>query len=73
MNAFWSQETSTVSGNVRRLRREYFDSVDVLSIIIPVPIIGTYKVRDIVGMGCAIQTLYASRIKGKWKDQLQWD
>ena len=24
-------------------------------------------------MGCAIQTLDASRIKGKWQDQLQWD
>ena len=73
MGAFWSQETSTVSGSVRRLRRDYFDLLDALSIRIPVPIIGTDKVRDKVGMGCAIHTLDVSRRKGKWKDHLQWD
>ena len=36
------------------------------------PIIGTYKVRDRVGMGCVIHTLYALQIKGKCQDQLQW-
>ena len=73
MGAFWSQETSTVLVNVKRLRREYFNWLDALSIRIPVPIIGTDKVRDRVGMGCAIQTLDASRRKGEWKDQLLWD
>ena len=73
LNAFWSQETSKVSGNCRRLRREYFDSAEALSIRRPVPIIGTVKVRDTVGMGCAIQTLDDLRIKGTWQDQLQWD
>ena len=73
MDAFWSQDTRTVSGNGRRLRREYFDLVDVLSIIIPVPIIGTNKVRDRVVVGCVIQNLKDLRRKGKWKDQLQWD
>ena len=72
LGAFWSQETSTVSGNVRILRREYFDSSEVLSIIITVPIIGTNKVRDRVRMGCAIQNMDASCRKGKWQDQLQW-
>ena len=73
LGAFWSQETSTVSLNVRRLIRDYFESVEALNIIIPVPIIGTNKVRYLVGMGCAIQNLDASRRKGKWQDQLQWD
>ena len=73
MGAFWSQETSTVLGNVRRLRRDYFDLLDALSIRIPVPIIVTDKVRDRFGMGCAIHTLDVSRRKGKWKDKLQWD
>ena len=72
LDAFWSRETSTVSGNFRRLRRDYFDSAEALSIRRPVPIIGTNKVRDIFGMGCAIQNLDASRRKGKWQDQLQW-
>ena len=57
MDNFWILETSTVSGNFRRLRREYFDSVEVLSIRRPVPIIGTNEVRDIAGMVCALQTL----------------
>ena len=59
MDAFWSQENSTVSGNFRRLKRDYFDSVEVLSIRIPVPIIVTNEVRVIVGIGCALQTMDA--------------
>ena len=55
-----------VSGNVRRLIRDYFESVEALSIRIPVPIIGTNKFRYVVGMGCAIQTMDASRRKEKW-------
>ena len=73
LDAFLSQETSMVSGNFRRLRREYFDSSKALSTRIPVPIIGTNKVRYRVGMGCTIQTLDALRRKGKCQDQLQWD
>ena len=60
LGAFWSQETSTVSGNVRRLIRDYFESVEALSIRISVPIIVTDKVRNIVGMGCEIQTFINS-------------
>ena len=33
LDAFWSRETSKVSGNFRILRREYFDSAEALSII----------------------------------------
>ena len=73
MYAFWSLETSMVSGNFRRLRRNYFGSVKAISIRIPVPIIGTDEFRDIVGMGCALQNMDALRRKGKWQDQLQWD
>ena len=69
-DAFWSQETSTVLVNFRRLRRDDFDSIEALSIRRPVPIIGTNKVSYRVFMGCTIQTLENSRIKGKWQDQL---
>ena len=65
LDAFWSQDTSMVSGNFRRLRREYFDSAEALNIRRPVPIIGTDEFRYIVGMGCAIQTLEYLRRKGK--------
>ena len=68
MDAFWSRETSTVSGDFRRLRREYFDSVEVLSIIRPWPIIGTNEVKDIVGMVFALQTMDASRKRGKFQN-----
>ena len=73
LDTFWSRETITVLGDYKILRRNYFDSTKALSIRRPVPIIGTNKVRDVVGMGCAIQALDASRRKGKWQDQLQWD
>ena len=73
LDDFWSQETSTVLENFRRLIRDYFDSTEALSIRRPVPIIGTDKVRDRVGIGCVIQNMYSSQRKGKWQDQLQWD
>ena len=62
-----------VSGNFRRLRGDYFNSVEALSIRRLVPIIGIDEVRNVVGMGCALQIMDTSRIKGKWQDQLQWD
>ena len=65
LDTFWSQETSTVWGTLRRLRIDCFYSVEALIIRIPVPIIGTNKVRDRVGMGCTIQTLDALRRKGE--------
>ena len=66
LDAFWSQETRTISGNFRRLRRDYFDSAEALIIRRPVPIIVTYEVRDIFGIECAIQNLDALWRKGKW-------
>ena len=69
MDAFWSRETSIISGNFRRLRKYYFNSMNLLSIRRLVPIIGTNEVRDIVGMVCALHTLDASRRKVKWQDK----
>ena len=73
MDTFRIRETSTVLGDSGRHRRHYFESVKVLSIKIPVPNIGANNVMYIIGMGCAIQTLDASRRKGKCQDYLQWD
>ena len=70
LDTFWSQETSTFLVKLRRLRRDYFDSAKALSIRRPVPIIGTNKVRDIVGMGCAIKNMDALRRKEKRQDQI---
>ena len=41
----------------RRLRRDYSDSAEVLSIRRPVLIIGTNKVRDKIGMVFTIQNM----------------
>ena len=73
LDDFWSQETSAVSVNLRRLRRDYFESVKALSIRRVVPIIINNEVRDKVGMGCELQTLYALWRQIKLQDQLQWD
>ena len=73
MDAFCIRETSTVFGNSMRLRRHYFDLVKVLSIRRPVTTIGTNKVRDIVCMRCALQTMNALRRKVKCHDHLQWN
>ena len=72
LDAFWSLETRTVLGKFRILIRDYFNSAEALRIRIPVPIIGTDKVRDRVGMRCAIQTLDVLWRKGECQDQLQW-
>ena len=73
LDEFWSIDTSKVLGNSRILRRYHFDSAKLLIISRPMHIICTDKFMDRVGMGCEIQTLDASRIKGKWQDRLQWD
>ena len=73
LDDFWSRETSTVSGNFRRLRRDYFNSAEALRIRRPVFIIGTDEVREIVCMGCVLQTLETFRRKGKCKDYIQWN
>ena len=73
LDAFWSIDTSMVSVNFKRLKRDYFDSAEALITRRPVPIIGINKVRDRVGMGCAIQTMDALCRKGKCQDQLQCD
>ena len=72
MDAFWSLEISMVLGDFRKLRRDYFDSAEALSIRRPLPIVGTNKVRDRVGMGCAIQTLISLQRKSKWQYWIQW-
>ncbi len=73
LDAMWSRETSTVSGNLNRMRRDYHDGIPLLSIKEPMPVLGTDKMKDRVGMGVAIMTLNASLRKGKYADHLQWD
>ena len=69
---FWIRGNSTFLEIFRRLRQDYFNSRDVLSIIIPVPIIGTNEARYQFGMSCKIQTLDYLSDEVKFQDQLQW-
>ena len=71
LDAMWSREASTVSGNLNRLRRDYDDTKASLSIAEPLPVLGRDDVSDRVGMGVAVSTLNASLRKGKYAGHLQ--
>ena len=73
LDAMWSREASTVSGNLNRLRRDYDDTKASLSIAEPLPVLGRDDVSDRVGMGVAVSTLNASLRKGKYAGHLQYD
>ena len=73
LDAMWSRETSTVSGNFRRLQRDYNDSMEVFSIKKPMPVIGTNEVKDRVGMRITLMTLNSSLRIGRYLDTIQWD
>ena len=72
-DAFWSRDTSTVTGNFGRLQKDCCDALSDLSIKHPVPVLGRNKLMDRVGMTCALITLNASLRPGKYMDHLQWD
>ena len=72
-DGLWSRETSTVSGNFRRLRRDYYASDATVSIKNPVPTIGENTVKDRVGMGCSLHTMVAMLQKGLYQDHAQWE
>ena len=73
LDAMWSRETSTVTGNLNRMRPDYHDAIPFLPIKDPLPTLGHDEIEDRVGMGVAIMTLNASLRKGKFADHLQWD
>ena len=73
LDAMWSRETSTVSANLTRLRRDYTDAMEVLSLGDPLPILGTNDLEDRVGMACACITLNASNRVGRHQRTIQWD
>ena len=73
LDAMWSRETSTVTANLGRMRRDYHDAVPFMPLVGLIPSQGTHKVEDRVGMGIAVASLNASLRKGKYTDHLQWD
>ena len=73
LDACWSRETSTVAGNLNRMRRDYRDAVPYLPIREPLPPLGVNVVEDRVGMRVVWMSLMASLRKGNYADHLQWD
>ena len=73
LDAMWGRETSTVSGNLSRLKRDYREAMYKLSIAHPLPQLGNDTVEDRVGMTCALITLNASMRTGTYTKHLQWD
>jgi len=73
LDAFWSRESSTVEGNLRRMRLDYTDASAALSVMNPLPRLGNSAMVDRVGMGMAIYTLHSSLRQGKYTTNLQWD
>ena len=73
LDACWSRETSTVSSNLNRLRLDYHDSMDSMSMKDPLPVLGRNDVSDKVGMKAAMMTLNASLREGRYTSNLQYD
>jgi len=64
LDAFWSRERSTVTGNLSRLLLDYRSGMNVLSIgRCPLPVLGSDKEVDRVGMGPA---LLCCTPRGEW-------
>lgn len=73
LDAFWSREASTVSGNLNRLRLDLHLGGRLLSVRYVLPRMGSDTLEDRVGMGLAVYTLQASLRVGRYTNHLQWD
>ena len=74
LDACWSRERSTVTGNLSRLILDYTSGMKSLSIEkCPLPVLGSDEVKDRVGMGPALLMLHASTREGKYSHRLQHD
>ena len=73
LDAFWSRETSTVTGNLSRLIKDYTASMNAYSMMCPLPVLGNPKLEDRVGMSVALMMLEASTRGGRYGPNLQYD
>ena len=49
LDAMWAREPETVKGNLRQVRRDYTDAVNLYIMVDPLPYLPTQKVGDLVG------------------------
>ena len=73
LDAFWSRETSTVTGNLQRMRRDFLETMTTMSIAGLMPERGNPLLHDRIGMKAAIATLVASLRAGRNTANVQWD
>jgi hypothetical protein len=71
IDAFWSREPSTVSGNLTKINRVLQISHELGLDNPPVPVIGPWPVKDSFGMGVAIVILKHSLYPGVTESTVQ--
>ena len=73
LGEFWSRETGTIRGNLIMLRKMGMMDREELGLEDWFPRLGTYPLKDEVGMGVAQFTLRMSLSTVRCAGHLQWD
>ena len=73
LDAFWSRETGTVRGDLTIMRNMVMMAKEWLGLEGWFPLLGTYILKDEVGMVLAFITLSLSLRNGGYVGHLQWD
>lgn len=71
LDAMWARESSTVVGNLWILQRMHQDARAGLGFENPLPALGPFPLKDVVGMRAAVMALQALRRRGRYMDHLQ--
>jgi hypothetical protein len=69
----WSRAATTVKNNLGRLQQDYYAAMSLFDLRQPLPLLGSPRVVDRVGMTVALIMLKASLRPGKYEDHLQPD
>ena len=74
LDVCWARESSTVSGNLSRVRRDYLDASDIFSLgKCPLSLLPSPKVEDRVGMSAYLMTLAASLRTGVYATNVHYE
>ncbi len=73
IEVMWAREPDTVATNWRRERADYLTTRKNLSIDDFLPVLGSERVEDRVGMKPALITLVTSLREGRYSSNIQWD
>jgi hypothetical protein len=73
LDVMWSRAATTVKNNLGRLRQDYYAAMSLFDLRQPLPLLGSPRVVDRVGMSVALIMLKASLRPGKYEDHLQPD